>query len=130
MNDLFDEKDLMKTCSDCGSLKMKTVLYFRNINQKIRKKCAQCTKIKQRVYNFENKEKNKMYAKQNKEKNKEYKNYRCKTDINFQLIRRTRSRLRKVLRRTSKSSSTKEILGIDIETCEKWLEFQMTSDMT
>ena len=130
MNDLFDEKDLMKTCSDCGSLKMKTVLYFRNINQKIRKKCAQCTKIKQRVYNFENKEKIKMYAKQNKEKNKEYKNYRCKTDINFQLIRRTRSRLRKVLRRTSKSSSTKEILGIDIETCEKWLEFQMTSDMT
>ena len=59
MDDLIEENSLMKKCSDCGILKMKTDFYFRNINEKLRKECAQCTKIKQRVYNSENKEKTK-----------------------------------------------------------------------
>ena len=71
-----EENDLMKRCSDCGILKMKTYIYFRNINQKSRKGCAQCTKIKQRVYNSENKVKIKMYAKKSKEKINNFKNNR------------------------------------------------------
>ena len=93
----------------------------------------QCTKIEQRVYNSENKERIKMYSKRIKEKIKEYKKNRYKTDINFELIRKRRicrrSRIYKALKRTSKSSSTKEILGIDIETYKKWLEFQFTPEM-
>ena len=50
---IIEENDSMKRCSGCGSLKMETDFYFRNINQKIRKECMQCTKIKQRVYNSE-----------------------------------------------------------------------------
>ena len=76
MDDIIEENDLMKRCSDCGSLKMKTDFYFRNINQKVRKKCMQCTKIKQRVSNSENKERIKKYSKQNKEKSNEYKKNR------------------------------------------------------
>ena len=30
----------------------------------------------------------------------------------------------------SKSSPTKDNLGIDIDLCRKWIEWQMTSDMT
>ena len=71
MDDLIEENSLMKKCSDCGILKMKTDFYFRNINEKLRKECAQCTKIKQRVYNSENKEKTKNDKKQNFQQNKE-----------------------------------------------------------
>ena len=59
-----------------------------------------------------------------------YLNNRYKTDINFRLICKTRSRIRKALKRTSEFSSTKEILGIDFETYKKWIEFQMAADMT
>ena len=51
------------------------------------------------------------------------------TDINFQLIHETRSRIYKALQGKTKSSSTKIILGIDIETLKKWLEFQFTPEM-
>ena len=57
MDNIVEENDLMKRCSDFGILKKKTDFYFKNINQKFRKECAQCTKVKQRVYNSENKEK-------------------------------------------------------------------------
>ena len=57
MDDLIEENGLIKKCSDCGISKMKTYFYFRNINQKSGKECAQCTKNKKRVYNSENKEK-------------------------------------------------------------------------
>ena len=32
MDDIIEEIDLMKRCSDCGILKMKTDFYFRKIN--------------------------------------------------------------------------------------------------
>ena len=57
MDYIIEENDLMKSCSDCGILKMKTDFYFRNINQKLRKECVQCTKMKQKVYDCENREK-------------------------------------------------------------------------
>ena len=57
-----------------------------------------------------------MYAKQNKEKINKYKINRYKTDNIFQLVRQTKIRIYKALKRTSKSSSTMKILGIDIET--------------
>ena len=47
----------MKRCCDCGTLKMKTHFYFKNIKQKLGKEFAQCTKMKQKVYDSENREK-------------------------------------------------------------------------
>ena len=57
MNNQIVEIEVMKICSDCGILKKKTHFYFRNINRKFKKECAQCTKFKQRVYYSDNKEK-------------------------------------------------------------------------
>ena len=61
---------------------------------------------------------------------KEYMKYRMKTDVNFRLIRNTRRRVHDALNGKSKSSSTGEILGVDIDTYRKWIDFQMTPDMT
>ena len=46
------------------------------------------------------------------------------------MISKTRSRIRNALQGKSKSSSTQIILGIDFDTCKKWIEFQMTPDKT
>ena len=49
--------------------------------------------------------------------------------INYRLITNTRSRIYKSLKGMTKQSSTKEILGIDIDLYRKWLEFQFTPEM-
>ena len=55
---------------------------------------------------------------------------RLKTDVNFRLILYTRNRIYISLKGMTKQSSTKEILGIDIETYKKWIKWQMFPDMT
>ena len=59
----------------------------------------------------------------------EFENNKYKTDISFRLICITRSRIRQALNRKTKSISTEEILGIDIELYKKWIEWQMTPEM-
>ena len=75
----------------------------------------------------------KQYFHQNKEKineyNKQYIKNRIKTDVNYRLITNIRSRIYKSLKGMTKQSSTKEILGIDVDTYRKWLEFQFTPEM-
>ena len=46
------------------------------------------------------------------------------------MIRNTRTRMHHALNGKSKSSSTIEILGIDIETYRKWIEWQFTPGMS
>ena len=70
MDDKLEENDLRKRCSDCGILKLKTDFYFRTVNQKSRKECVQCSKLKRKVYDSENKEKTKNYKKQYFQQNK------------------------------------------------------------
>ena len=60
---------------------------------------------------------------------KEYKKIRMKTHVSFRLIRNTRRRIHHALNGKSKSSSTREILGIDIDTYRRWIEWQMTPEM-
>ena len=55
---------------------------------------------------------------------------RIKTDVNFRLIHNTRRRIHHALNGKTKSSSTRDILGIDIDTYRKSIEFQFTPDMT
>ena len=58
----------------------------------------------------------------------EYIKNRKKTDVDFRLVHNTRRRNHYALNGKSKSSSTKEILGIDIETYKKWIKIQMTPE--
>ena len=55
---------------------------------------------------------------------------RRRTDINYRLIFITRSRIHQALKGKTKSASTINILRIDLNTYRKWIEFQMTADMT
>ena len=59
----------------------------------------------------------------------EYIKNRLKTDVNFRLTHNTRRRMHHAPNGKSKSSSTIEILGIDIETYRRWIEWQKTPEM-
>ena len=48
---------------------------------------------------------------------------------NFRLIEKTRNRIYLASKGKIKSSSTKKVLGIDIGTYRKWIEWQMTPEM-
>ena len=50
-------------------------------------------------------------------------------NFNYRLICITRSRIRQALNRKTKSFSTLDILGMDIDLYRKWIEFQMTLEM-
>ena len=82
---------------------------------------------------IKNLDKIKIYYLENRDKiitqQREYKNNRYKTDIYYRLICITRSRIRQALGRKTKSSSTIDILGLDIDLYRKWIEFQMTPEM-
>ena len=129
--------EIVKKCFKCEIEKSTNAFYFRRDSQKYRNECIECRNIKQKDYESENREKLKDYKKQyfqhNKNKNNEYrKTYfknRRKTDLNFRLICNTRRRNHHALNGKSKSISTEEILGIDIDTSKKWLEFQFTTEM-
>ena len=60
---------------------------------------------------------------------KEYVKNRKETDVNFPLIRKTKQRINHALNGKLKSSSTKDKLGIDINTYKCWREFHMTPEM-
>ena len=126
--------DDMKKCCKCEKISPKTDFY-KNKNNKDGhlNECKGCTKN----YNIRNQEKIKNYKKeyfhQNKGKINEYKKQyiknRIKTDVNYRLITNTRSRIYKSLKGMTKQSSTKEILGIHVDTYRKWIEFQFTPEM-
>ena len=54
---------------------------------------------------------------------------RIKRDVNFRIIHNTRRRVHHALNCIMKTISTKDILGIGIDTYRKWIEFEMTLDM-
>ena len=144
--------DDVKKCSKCGIVKMKTKFHFRNTNQKYRSESIQCCSIKQKEWRDKNLEKIKYSKKQYYEDNREnirslqkkyydenrdviikkrveYEKIRLNTDVKYRLIRNTRRRSHHALNSKSKSSSTRDILGIEIDLYRKWLEFQFTPEM-
>ena len=100
--------DLVKQCCRCKSICLKSIFY-KNIKKKdgVNYMCKICM--------------NKYI--------KDYMKNRIKTDVNFRLIRNTRRRIHHALKDRSKSSSTSDILGIDIETYKKCIEWQCTPEM-
>ena len=136
IKDLLDY-NLVKKCSECGVVKLISYFYFRKDRNKFINECKSCRNEKQTEWYNNNIEKKKLYdveyRQQNKDKLNEkkriYISERLKTDVNFRLIRNTRCRIHKALKGGSKSTSSREILGIDIESYKKWIEFQMTPEM-
>ena len=117
----------LKRCSRCEIIQMiENFSKDRNCKDGLCPLCKCCRKD----YYLKNLDKIKLYNEQNKEKRNKYLKNKRKTDVNFRLISNTRNRIYKSLKGMAKQSSTKEILGIDIDLYRKWLEFQFTPDMT
>ena len=70
-------------------------------------------------YYLKSLDKIKIYNEQNKEKRNIYLKNKRETDVKFRLISKIRSRIYKSLKGMTKQSSTKDILGIDIDTYKK-----------
>ena len=70
MNDQIKENEMIKMCSKCGIVKMKTKLYFRNTNQKLRNQCIKFCSIKQKEWRDKNHEEIKNHKKQYYEDNR------------------------------------------------------------
>ena len=140
IKDLIDY-DLVKKCSKCGNILLKS-----NFHKKLSSKdgldprCVPCWKnycfdnrgrVKRYYLNNQNRLKNyqKNFFYENKEKINLYNKNRIKTDITFRIFRNTRRIIHHALNGKSKSISTREILGIDIETYRIWIEWQFTPEM-
>ena len=136
--------DDMKKCSKCKTISSKCN-FKKDVTTKdgLYNQCKVCRREsymndsiklirKQKDYYSENRDRIKEYQIKNHNKimgrKKVYSDNRYKTDINFRLICKTRSRIRQALQGKTKSSSTIDILGIDIETYKKWIKFQMTPE--
>ena len=122
----------MKICSKCDFEKELSDFKFRKDTQKNRSEFIQCSSIKQKEWRNINPDKvkqiQKKYNEQNKEKRNIYLKNKRETDVNFRLINNTRNKIYKSLKGMTKQSSSRDILGIDIDTYKKWLEFQFTPE--
>ena len=90
-------------------------------------------KSKTKRWRINNFEKYKSYSRESLQKNEKGniekgKIRRC-TNTNCRLKHNLRSRIYKVLKVNIKSQSTKYLIGIDIELCGQWIDYQMTSEM-
>ena len=144
MDQQFVENDL-KRCSKCDNEKLMTHFHKKSKSKDILNPiCKSCGKqyynenlVKIKKKFLDNRDllliNQTDYCSENYDKiiarKKIYSNIRYKTDIIFRFICKTSSRIQQALRSRLKSSSTKEFLGIDIDTYRKWIEYQMTLEM-
>lgn len=121
----IDRKDLIKKHQTEYYLKNKEILLEKN--KLYRSNNSESIKIQKKEYRTDNKEhiklKQKEYLPTRKEKIKE----RRKIDKNFQLSEILRSKYHKMIK--GKETSYQKIIGCDIETLKKWLEFQFDKNM-
>ena len=116
----------LKRCSRCEIIQViENFSKDRNCKDGLCPLCKCCRKD----YYLKNLDKIKINNEQNRERRNIYLENKRETDVNFRLISNTRSRIYKSLKGMTKQSSTKEILGIDIDLYRKWLEFQFTPEM-
>ena len=142
--DLYDY-DLVKKCLKCGNISLKSN-FHKNKNRKdgLQAYCLccrtqYCNENRDQIIEYKKKyyldnrdqiiENRKNYIKQNRTKINSNERKRRQSDINYRLIKNTRCRIYHALNGKSKSSSTKDILGMDIDLYRKWLEFQFTPEM-
>ena len=116
----------LKRCSSCEIIQV-----VENFSKDRKCKDGLCPLCKccRKDYYSKNLDKFKLYNEQNRKRRNIYLKSKRETDINFRLISNTRNRIYKSLKGVRKQSSTKEILGIDIDLYRKWLKFQFTPEM-
>ena len=116
----------MKRCSKCENVSLKSNFHKdRKSKDGLRPQCIDCRK----KFYLKNLNEIKIYNEQNKERRNRYLKNKRKPDVNFRLIGNTRNRIYKSLKEMTKQSSTRDILGIDIETYGRWIEWQMAPEM-
>ena len=123
---MSNSNEFLKKCSRC---KIVQVIEKFSKDRKCKDGLCPLCKCCRKDYYLKNLDKIKIYNEQNRERRNKYLKKKRETDVNFQLISNTRSRNYKSLNGMTKQSSTKDILGIDIFTYKKWLEFQFTPEM-
>ena len=137
IKNLYDY-ELVKKCCRCGIVKMKSSFHKRSKSSDgLFSQCKSCVIQKQKKYDFEIGERiinrNKDYRLKHQDKimaqKKIYTTNGYKTDINYRLICKTRSRIYKTLKGMTKQSSSINILGKVIDLYRKWLELQFTPEM-
>ena len=102
-------------CSKCKTFSSKS--NFHEDITKIygyRPKCINCTK----QYHYKKREKRNLRERR-----------RLAIHVNFRLIKSTRRRFHMAVNRNTKSLATRGILGIDVETYGRWIEWQMIPEM-
>ena len=116
----------LKRCSRCKNIQLiENFSKDRNCKDGLCPLCKCC----RNDYYLKNLDKIKIYNEQNRERRNIYLKNKRETDVKFRLFSNTRNRIYKSLNGVTKQSSTKEILGIDIDLYRKWLEFQFTPEM-
>ena len=137
-----------RSCSKCKVEKTIDNFYFRKPRNNYRTQCKPCMLEERRQHRQINKEKintqeseyrqrNKErilaqeseYRQRNKERIREYYRNRHNNNTNARLAQNTRSRINTAIKGHSKSLRSMEILGLNIETYKKWIEYQMSSEM-
>ncbi len=111
-----------QTCSTCKVVKTNNDFYFRKDINNYRKQCKNCISEQQHKMYVDIKDK--IIKHQN-----DYQRNGRRREENFRLIKNTRTRIHNSLNGKSKSLHTKDLLGIDIETYKRWIEYQMTPEM-
>ena len=123
---MSNSNEIFKKCCRC-----EIVQGIENFNKDKNRKdglCPHCIGCRRKLY-LKNLDKIKIYNEKNRERRNRYLKNKRETDINFRIISNTRNRIYKSLKGMTKQSTTKEILGIDIDLYRKWLEFQFTPEM-
>ena len=124
---MSNSNETLKKCCRCKIVKL-----IENFNKDKNRKdglCPQGIDCRKKLY-LKNLDQIKIYNEQNRERTNRYLKNKRETDVNFRLISNTRSRIYKSLRGLTKQLSSRNILGIDIDLYRKWIEWQMTPDMT
>ena len=110
---MSNSDEILKECCRCEIIQV-----IENFNKDKNRKhglyplCISCRKDSY----FKNLDKIKKYNEQNRERRNIYLKNKRETDSKFRLKSNTRNRNYKCLKGMTKQSSTKDILGIDIET--------------
>ena len=124
----------LKRCSKCGIILLKSNFYAHKLTKyKLYPSCKVCVIQEQNDYYSKNRDRinntQKIYNKQNRAKINSNERKRRQLDNRSRLNENTRCRIQHALNSNSKSFSTLDFFGIDIETYRKWIEYQMTLEM-
>ena len=140
IKDLYDY-ELVRKCSKCGIICLNSDFRKNKTkNDHLNSICEVCRKqyydeklVKIKKSHLDNRDRTKDYYLENFDKiiacEKTYSNNIYKTDINFGLNCRGRSRIKEVLNGNSTSTSTKLFFIVDLDTYREWIEYQMNPQM-